>query len=139
MAFRHGRSSPSLGLLQLLLNLLGNLKHILLGYFGRRIKPHICALDSGTTPSGWFRTGVTGLRQRADLAGPALLAEARVQIHLRPEGHSSLGPSAQVPNVTHGLRCNAELCRETRRLSATRLPICLGAIDPDRLPRVQYA
>ena len=54
-------------------------------------------------------------------------------IRLRPEGHRRLVPSAQVPNVAHGLRRDAALRRDIRRQGVAHLSIRLGSKDPDRL------
>ena len=54
-------------------------------------------------------------------------------IRLRPVGLRGLDPRAQLPNMTHGLRCDAKLCRDARRQGVARLSIRLGFKDLDRL------
>ena len=67
MAWRQGRSSQSLGLRLDLLNLHWR------WHSGRRIKK-LCQFDSGTTATWWACAVLTGVSQRADIAGLALIA-----------------------------------------------------------------
>ena len=54
-------------------------------------------------------------------------------IRLRPVGLRGLDPRAQVPNIAHGLRCDAKLCCDARRQGVAHLSIRLGFKDLDRL------
>ena len=60
-------------------------------------------------------------------------------VRLRPVGLRRLHPRAQVPNIAHGLRCDAKLCRDTRRQGVAHLSIRLGFKDLDRLSMCKYA
>ena len=60
-------------------------------------------------------------------------------VRLCPVGLRRLHPRAQVPNIAHGLRCDAKLCRETRRQGVAHLSIRLGFKDLDRLSMCKYA
>ena len=54
-------------------------------------------------------------------------------VRLCPGGPRRLGPRAQVPNIAHGLRCDAKLCSEARCQGVAHLSIRLGSKDLDRL------
>ena len=60
-------------------------------------------------------------------------------VRLRPVGLRRRHPRAQVPNIAHGLRCDAKLCRDTRRQGVAHLSIRLGFKDLDRLSMCKYA
>ena len=60
-------------------------------------------------------------------------------VRLRPVGLRRLHPRAQFPNIAHGLRCDAKLCRDTRRQGVAHLSIRLGFKDLDRLSMCKYA
>ena len=54
-------------------------------------------------------------------------------IRWRPVGLRGLDPRAQVPNIAHGLRCDAKPCCDARRQGVAHLSIRLGFKDLDRL------